>query len=198
MPPRPKRTQMPIDLPPHYPNDLKQLTRKIIAEAIKEFPEYTQITIQTQITKLCKRVVSKLTPQLCAAVEDEALSVMDELLHYLRVANCDDASERERIKQETVESDEWSKLVEEMAGVPSAALNDSSDTHLQKPKQRGRRPTAKRLIYERAATYKDSHRKISWGQLAKMFQAEDYSDNPKLCSDRVRMGVRRVEKAKRS
>ena len=188
---------MPIHLPSDYPDELKRLTRKIIAEAIKEFPVDTQITRQTQITKVCKRVVSKLTLGLCAAVEDEALSVMDNLLRCFLVANCGEL-QRDQVRQETMESDEWLKLVEQMAGVPSAAVNDSSDTHLQKPKRRGRHPTEKRLIYKRAATYKDSHKKVSWGQLARRFQADDYSDDPKRCSDRVRMGVTRVKQAKRS
>ncbi len=197
LPPRPKPLQMPKDLPPDYPDELKRLTRKIIVEAMKEFPVLTQITRQTQVAKLCKRIVSKLTPQLCAAVEDEALSVMSRLLHYFLVANCDEL-ERDQVRQETMESDEWTKLVEQMAGVPSAAVNDSSDTHLREPKRRGRPSTVKRLIYKRAATYKDSHKDVSWGQLAKKYFSDEYSDDPKRCSDRVRMGVRRVWKAKRS
>ena len=80
---------------------------------------------------MCKRVVSNLTPHLCAAVQDEALFVMDKLLHYIRVDNCKRSSERERIRQETMESDEWMKLVEEMARVPSAAVNDSSSAQLE-------------------------------------------------------------------
>lgn len=126
MPPRPKPLQMPIHLPPDYPDELKRLTRKIITEAIKEFRVDTQITRQTQITKVCKRVVSKLTPKLCAVVGDEALSVMDNLLRYLLVANCDEL-ERDQVRQETIESGEWTNLTEEMAGVPSAAAKDSSN-----------------------------------------------------------------------
>ena len=119
---------MPIDLPTYYPDDLKPLTRKIIAEAMKEFPVDTEFTRKIKITKLCKRVVSRLTPHLCAAVQqDEVLSVMNDLLRCFLVANYENEWEMERIKQETLESDEWMKLVEEMAGVPSAAAKDSSN-----------------------------------------------------------------------
>lgn len=130
----PKPTQMPLDWPPYYPNNLIPLTTVIIGEALKKFP------VQTQTLPLCKYVISRLTPHLCAAVQrkilraDLALSRMSELLHYLSVSNCDDSEASFRLEQETMRSDEWLKLAGEIARVPSAAANDSSYTHLEAEK----------------------------------------------------------------
>lgn len=120
MPPRPKPTQMPLDWPPYYPNHLIPQTAKVVAEAVKKFPE------QTQITELCESVVSTLTPHFCAAVQgktlraDLALYRMSNLLDCLLAYNCDDPSERYRLKKKVVNSDEWKKLVDEIARVPIA------------------------------------------------------------------------------
>jgi ribosome-binding protein aMBF1 (putative translation factor) len=111
----PKSTQIPPDLPPHYPNDLKPQTHLIIAEAVKKFSD------QTCALELCKCVISDLTPHLLAAVQDKTLrpdlvvTNMDELLHYLLVSNCDDENERFRLKQEARKSDEWLALVRVIA-----------------------------------------------------------------------------------
>ena len=145
---RPKPLQMPIHLPPDYPDELKQLTRKIIVEAIKEFPVDTQITRQTQITKVCKRVVSKLTPKLCAVVGDEVLSVMDKLLHYFLDVNCGEL-ERDQVRQETIESGEWTNLTKEMVRVPLAGRPQSQPgettghkdaKHAEQPESKKRGP----------------------------------------------------------
>ena len=118
---------MPLGWPPYYPDDLKPLTTVIIGEALRKF------SVQTQTLQLCKYVISTLTPHLCAAVQrktlraDLALSVMGDLLHYLRVANCDDDNQRFRLHRETMKSDEWLKLAGEIARVHSAAAKDSSN-----------------------------------------------------------------------
>ena len=130
-PPRPKRTQMPMDWPAYYPNHLIPQTEKVVAEAVKKFPE------QTQNTELCEWVVSTLTPDFCAAVQGKTLRAdlasyrMDNLLDCLLRYNCDDLENRYRLKKKVVNSDEWKKLVDEIARVHSAAVNDPSDTHLE-------------------------------------------------------------------
>jgi hypothetical protein len=100
-----------LDFPPYYPSDLIPLTTMIIGQATRKFP------VQAQTFDLCKFVVSELTPHFCAAVRSGtlrsggvALARMGELLHYLVVANCPRDSERYRLKQETVNSDEWLAL----------------------------------------------------------------------------------------
>ena len=110
--PEPKPTQALTDFPSYYPGDLIPQTAVIIGKAVKKFP------VQTQTLQLCKYVISELTPHFCAAVEDGplradlALSNMSNLIHYLSVSNCDYESERVRLKQELMKSDEWQNLAE--------------------------------------------------------------------------------------
>ncbi len=116
----PKSTEIPPDLPPYYPNDLKPQTHLIIAEAVRKFPD------QTRTLELCKYVISEMTPHCRAAVQkgtwraDLVLSEsggMGALLHSLLVHNCDDSHERFRLGQEARKSDEWLNLAREVADV---------------------------------------------------------------------------------
>ena len=116
-PPRPKPTQTELDWPSYFPNDLLPQATVILCKAAMEHPVPT-IELYTQF-------ISNLTPYLCAAVRSRALRAdlvllgMSDLLDSLLVYNCDDESGRFRLKQELMVSDEWLKLAEEMARVPS-------------------------------------------------------------------------------
>jgi hypothetical protein len=113
---RPKPTQIPSDLPPYYPNDLKPQTHLIIAEAARKFPA------QTHTLELCRYVISELIPHLRTAVRGKTLRAdlvfpnVGELLHYLSVSNCENDDRRFRLTQEVRKSDEWLKLAQEIAG----------------------------------------------------------------------------------
>ena len=189
----------------------------ILCKAAREHPVPT--------LEFYAQFISNLTPYLCAVVRSKALradlviSGMTFLLDSLLVYNCDDSSGRFRLNQELMKSDAWLKLAEKIARVPSVAANNSSETHLeaeeqepgrlqasdeasaanrlQGPKRRGRPRTPVWTIYKDAAAHKKANGG-SWPQLARKFFPNDYNDDPKHCSDRVRAGVNRVWKAKRS
>ncbi|HEV2521803.1 MAG TPA: helix-turn-helix transcriptional regulator [Candidatus Acidoferrales bacterium] len=129
----PKSTQIPSDLPPYYPNDLIPQTHLILAEAVRKFPN------QTHTLELCKYVISKMTPYFREALQGETLRAdlvfqnMDELLHYALVSNCDNGNQRFRLKQEARKSDEWLKLVKEIADVARKQSNKKSKEALNTP-----------------------------------------------------------------
>jgi hypothetical protein len=125
IPSKPKPTEVPENLPPCYPNNLKPQTRLILAEAIRMFPS------QAQILELCRYVVSALIPHFSTAVRnktpraDQVEDIMNDLLHYILVSNCDDSVERFRLQQKTRRSEEWLKLSREVARV-AADVGESS------------------------------------------------------------------------
>jgi hypothetical protein len=100
---RPKDSQIPPDLPPYYPNNLKPQTHLIIAEAVRKFPD------QTHTLELCRYVISDLTPHFRTAVQGKTLRAdlvfpnMGELLHYILVSNCHREDERPTAR-------DWAKL----------------------------------------------------------------------------------------
>jgi hypothetical protein len=120
----PKRTHAPLDFSLYYPPHLIPQATVIINEALAKFP------VQTRTLELCRHVISELTQPFCAMVRQKklepaaVLSRMGDLVHYLLVANCDNDSERFKLKQETRDSDEWTKLAKEVLRVSSAAGND--------------------------------------------------------------------------
>ena len=216
-PPRPKPTQTKLDWPSYFPNDLIPQATVILCKAAREH--------RVPTLEFYAQFVSNLTPYLCAAVRSKHLRAdlvilgMGVVLDSLLVYNCDDESRRFRLKQELMVSGEWLKLAEKIARVPSVAATDSSETHLeaeeqepvrlqardeasatkrlQGPNRRGRHRTPMWDIYKDAAAHKEANGG-SWPQLARKFFPKDYSDDPRRCSDRVRAGVNRVWKAKRS
>jgi hypothetical protein len=136
----PKSAQIPLDLPPYYPNDLKPQTQLIIVEAVRKFPD------QTRTLELCKYVISELTPLFRAAVQrgtlraDLALSEsggMGTLLHSVLVYNDDGprsgfgglSNEAYRLEQEVKKSDEWLGLVKAIVEVEERP--DTSDAERQ-------------------------------------------------------------------
>jgi hypothetical protein len=64
--------------------------------------------------------VSKLTGLLCTAVREGALKAhetpdcLNELLHYVRVANCNSSNERFEIERAVTNSDEWRSMLEQL------------------------------------------------------------------------------------
>lgn len=153
--PGPKLTQVPPDLPPYYPNDLKLQTHLIIAEAVREFPD------QTHTPELCKCIITELTPHFRAAVQagrmraDLALSDggMGSLLHSLLVYNCDNRNERFRLEQEVRKSDEWLKFAREMVKV-------QSDPHGNEPTKALEMPAPQQSI---GFTHSGDYRSVSSG-----------------------------------
>jgi hypothetical protein len=111
-----KPTQIPPDFPTYFPNDLKSRAHLIIVEAVRKFPE------QTQTLKLCKYVISEMTPVFSTAVQAGTIEPeqvftdagMGGLLHLVLVYNCDRDSERFRLGQEARKSDEWLMLAREI------------------------------------------------------------------------------------
>ena len=112
----PKPTEVLSDLPVDYPRTLVARTFVIIGEAVRKFP------VQTRTLELCKYVISELTRHFREALQnnvfrqDQALSRMHDLLHYLLVHNCDGEWRRSEIRKEVLKSDEWLTLAREIAG----------------------------------------------------------------------------------
>ena len=110
----PKPTEVISDLPVDYPRNLVARTFVVIGEAVRKFP------VQTQTLELCKYVISELTPHFREALQnkvfrqDQALSRMHVLLHYLLVHNCDEWR-RPEIRKGVLKSDEWLALAREIA-----------------------------------------------------------------------------------
>lgn len=151
-PPDAKRNHTLTSWPPSFPNELRSQATMVISKALKKFPfqgmDAWYVGRQPETLQFCKCVVSDMTPLLKAAVQsntlrrDSVLSVMSEILHYLRVASCDNGSERFRLEQETNESDEWEKLADALVEVETvkeftrAAPEQSSTEPAAKPEQR--------------------------------------------------------------
>jgi hypothetical protein len=219
--PPPELIRQPRELPTGYPDTLELRTWAVINEA-KEKEKFPR---QSQLLDFCKEVLAKLTPDLCGEVQaarlqgPRAVSHLDGLLDSLLFYNENIESARDNLRQEMKRSKEWAAFIRELSRAEQQArhspqssgevkapklerLQDGDETSpanpLREPKQKGRPPTARRAIYEEAAAYKDAHNEISWGQLAKKYFPNEYRDDPKRCSDRVRMGVKRLKQAKRS
>lgn len=149
----PKRTLVPADLPPYYPNDLKPQTRLILAKAVRRFP------VQTQALELCRYVVCELTPHFSAAVQSKALradrveDVMNDLLHYILVSNCDNSDERFRLAEEVRRSDEWLKLAREI-------VKAQSEPHSNEPPRALKTPVPQQPI---GFTHSHDYRSVSLG-----------------------------------
>ena len=181
-PARPKPAQIPLDLPPSYPNNLKPQTDVILGEAVRKFP------LQTQTLQLCKFVISELTPHFCAAVQNKKMradlvrSVLSELLHYVLVANCDDSSERFRLEQEAKKSDEWLKLARDIAresGVAEAASNADQPIHQEGKSlahEPARKPRQSELCYQPARDILNKNPQITTKGFAQQMdrKAEQY------------------------
>jgi len=109
-----KHTEALSDLPLFYPKELKARTTLIIAAAVRTFP------LQTQALEMCKHIISVLTPLLSAAIRNNELSArltesaIGALLHRLLVHNSA-ASQRASRERELRRSDEWFKLLREIA-----------------------------------------------------------------------------------
>jgi len=129
----PKPTQVPKDLPPYYPDDLRPQTRLILGRAIRKFP------IQTQALELCLYVVSELTKHFVAAIQRKTLRPdrgedrMNELLHYVLVSNCHNDRERFQLEQEARRSREWLTLSEEIASAAKELEHETSDVATKQP-----------------------------------------------------------------
>jgi hypothetical protein len=115
----PKPMQTLQGWPPYYPDDLKVTTTVIVGAAVQKFP-------QPQLLELCKHVVSELTQPFCAAVEskrlrdDLALYHVRGLLKHLLTDNCDHSSERHRLEEEIMRSEEWQNFAKEIMKAAAA------------------------------------------------------------------------------
>ncbi len=155
----PELTQLPRDLPPHYPNGLENRTWDAINAARELFPW------QSQIVKFCRKVISTITPAFLVEVEagrlrtDLAEPPMRELYELVVRLNCRD-SERLDLEQEVQGSEEWrsfvgglakleastsrvsaSETVEILASAPEPAVQATRTA-----KRKDRRKTRKRAV----------------------------------------------------
>jgi hypothetical protein len=138
----PKATEVLSSLPVEYPSTLVAQSHLIIVQAVRKFP------IQTQTLELCKYVISELTPHFREALQnkvfqpDQALSRMQDLLHYLLVHNCDGEWRRCEIRKEVLKSDEWVALNRELLRIETVAI--------VKQRSAKRKPTEKSQRMEKA------------------------------------------------
>jgi hypothetical protein len=113
--PRPKPAELPTNLPPAFPSPLRLRTDLILAEIVKAFPD------RSKLEQLCNEIVSRLTELLCMAVREgvlkshEAPDRLNELLHYVRVANCENDDERSRLEKAVRNADEWHAMLKELS-----------------------------------------------------------------------------------
>ena len=118
-PPSPKRTEVPPDWPPYFPEALMVETKMILHEACREF------TVQTRTSELCKYVISKMTPLFSEAVRSGMVKAstvdghMERLLHSVIVHNCDYSREGYNLEREARNSDEMFKLTSEVVRAAS-------------------------------------------------------------------------------
>jgi len=103
IPSEPRRTEMPTDWSPYLPKRLKLRATAITIKAIKEFP------VRSQIEELCKKVISDMTPHLCAMDADSAEDNMKGILRSLLIYNCDPIEEDKKCQlgKKIRASDEW-------------------------------------------------------------------------------------------
>jgi hypothetical protein len=119
---RDDRLELPTDFPPYFPQPLLLRTSVILAETAKEFAH------RSQLEQFCREAVSRLTNLLCEAVRDGTLKAhaapdrLNELLHYVRVGNCDNDNERFRIERAVTNSDEWYSMVQRLAACEKTQL----------------------------------------------------------------------------
>ena len=141
----PKPAEVPHDFPLDYPSSLKIRTGIIIAEAVKEFPD------RRHLEQLCRSIVSRTAPLFCEAVRGGALRGdlapvrLDDLLHLVLVANCENGDERFAIKTEVINSVEWVEVLRQLAECESTASTPkATGDHIAKNRVREkRRPTRK-------------------------------------------------------
>jgi hypothetical protein len=81
---------VPTEFPPDYPPSLNLKTRVILAEAVKEFSDRSQLEL------LCRAVVSRVTPHH-----------INKLLRHVREANCHDRNEQQSVERAVINSVEW-------------------------------------------------------------------------------------------
>jgi ribosome-binding protein aMBF1 (putative translation factor) len=128
---------MPLSWPLNYPSGLVLPSTVVIGKACAKFP------VQTETLPFCKFIVSRLTPHFGAEVREGrmraelALFLIDELLHYLLVYNCDSDSERYRLEKDIKNSPDWLRLVRKvLAPAKSARL----------PVRRNEQPTTRQRV----------------------------------------------------
>ena len=120
-------TQVPTDLPPHYPSAIRLETMVQLGEATKAFRERSQLEL------LCRDIVSRLTPILCEAVKqgklkgDIALEDMKDLIHYVCAANCESCHERFRIENVVINSDKWHEMLKQLAACEAKRHNSTKE-----------------------------------------------------------------------
>ncbi len=162
----PKPMQTLRDWPPYYPNDLKVTTTVIAGAAVQKFP-------QPQLLEACKQVVSELTQPFCVAVEskrlrdDLALYHVQGLLKHLLTNNCDLSSERHRLEEEIMRSEEWQNFAKE---IMKAAATTGEGGHGKAPEaeEQATRPVGHQ---EQGATAHHPESK-SWSDIQIWFLSE--------------------------
>ena len=124
---QPKPNEVPTDFPPEFPPTLTLRMRIIIAECVKAVPD------RSALDRLCKEIVSRSTELLCSAVRQGILTAYDapdrlnDVLHYVRVANCGNGDERYRVEKVVANSDEWLALLTRLADCEAEAQPKESE-----------------------------------------------------------------------
>lgn len=109
--PQPELSECPVDLPTNYPSELKIKTWDAINRAIKAHPA------KREAAALCRKVIADLSPALCELVSanglraDLAPDVVKDLLRSLLLFNVSTESERHKIGQALMRSDEWAQVI---------------------------------------------------------------------------------------
>jgi hypothetical protein len=115
-----KPAEVPTDFPPDFPPSLRLRTGVILAEIVKEYPD------RSKLEQLCRAIVSRVTKLLCEAVREGVLKGhaapdrLNTLLHYVRVANCDNDNERFRVEGAVINSEEWHSMLKQLVDCENA------------------------------------------------------------------------------
>jgi hypothetical protein len=109
-----KPAEVPNDFPPEYPPSLRIRTGLILAEVVRDIPD------RGRLMQICTTIVERLTPLLCTAVsagtikDHQVPDSLNQLLHYIRVTNCDNENERFRLETAVKNSEEWYSLLQQL------------------------------------------------------------------------------------
>ncbi len=114
-PPKPKPAEVPTEFPPSFPPSLVLRTKIIVAECVRDCPD------RSDLERLCREIVSKCTDLLCTAVRQGTLKAhsapdqINELLQFVRVANCESDNDRYRVEKIVINSAEWLAMLTRLA-----------------------------------------------------------------------------------
>jgi hypothetical protein len=113
--PEAKPAEIPTKFPPDFPPTLRLRMHVIVSQCVKALPD------RSKLDRLCAEIVSRSADLLCTAVQEGVVKAyaapdhLNDVLHYVRVANCENDSERYRIEKLVANSDEWLSMLTRLA-----------------------------------------------------------------------------------